>query len=59
MEEEARNFDEEFERTYKDVCTNCENKLKEDRNKLNKFLITVFFIAVIINIIIVLIQVIE
>lgn len=52
MEEEARNFDKEFERIYKDVCTNCENKLKEDRNKLNKFLITVFFIAVIINIII-------
>lgn len=52
MEEKTRNFDEEFERIYQEVCNNCETKLKEDRNKLNKFLIIVFFIAVIINIII-------
>lgn len=52
MEEEKRNFDEEFERVYSEVCTNSQEKLKSDRNKINKFLITVFFILVIINVVI-------
>lgn len=52
MEEETRNFDKEFEKIYQEVCSNCEAKLKEDRKKLNKFLLTVFLVAIIINIII-------
>lgn len=52
MEEKTRNFEEEFEKIYKEVCENCEGKLKEARNKLNKFLIIVFFVLVIINAII-------
>ncbi len=52
MEEKTRNFDEEFENIYQEICNNCEEKLKEDRTKLNNFLIIVFFIAVIINVII-------
>lgn len=50
--EEKRNFEEEFEIIYKNVCENCEDKLKEDRNKLNKVLIVVFFVMVVINLII-------
>lgn len=52
MEEEKRNFNEEFERVYSEVCANSQEKLKSDRNKINKFLITVFFILVIINVVI-------
>lgn len=52
MEEKTRDFDEEFERIYKEVCEKCQDTLKKDRNKLNKFLIIVFLVAVIINIII-------
>ena len=52
MEEKTRNFDEEFERVYKEVCENSESKLIENRNKLNKFLFTVLVVLVIINIII-------
>lgn len=52
MEENVRNFDEEFEKVYKEICENCQDKLKEDRDKLNKFLIVVFFILMLINVII-------
>lgn len=51
-EEKRRNFEEEFETVYKEVCENCEEKLREDRNKLNKVLIIVFFVLVIINLIV-------
>lgn len=50
--ESPRNFDEEFERIYTEVCSNCENKLKEDRKKLNNFLSMTFVILVVINVII-------
>lgn len=49
--EDIRDFDKEFEKVYKNVYENCEEKLKESKNKLNKFLIYVFAILVIINII--------
>lgn len=52
MEEKTRNFDEEFEIIYKEICNNCEENLKNDRNKLDKFLLVVFLAAIIINIII-------
>lgn len=51
MEGKTRNFEEEFERIYQEVCNNCEENLRKDRNKLNKFLLIVFIILVILNII--------
>ncbi len=52
MEEEKKNFEEEFEKVYNEVCASSQERLKADRNKLNKFLIIVFAILVIFNTII-------
>lgn len=51
MEEKNRNFEEEFELVYKKICNTCEEKLKSDRNKLNKFLLIVLVIALVLNLI--------
>lgn len=52
MEEKTRDFDEEFESIYREVYENCETKLKENKDKLNKFLIIVFFVLAVINLVI-------
>lgn len=52
MEEKTRNFEEEFERIYQEVCSNCQEKLKEDRKKINSFIIIVLIVLLIINLVI-------
>lgn len=51
MEEKNRDFDEEFELVYKKICDTCEEKLKSDRNKINKFLLIVLVIALVLNLV--------
>lgn len=51
MEENTRNFDEEFELVYQKICDTCEQKLRSDRNKINKLLLIVLVIALILNLV--------
>lgn len=50
--EESKKFNEEFEKIYKTVCENSESKLKENRKKINNFLIITFVILVVINVVV-------
>lgn len=52
MEKEEENFESKFEKIYAGICKNCDEKLKENRTKLNKVLLIVFGILICINIII-------